>query len=146
MLAAEALIRQRLATIPGVQGVHGLPAVDVGAVAGKKLPALFVKPLGYRVLQTTGQSQAAQVATDYLVVVAVRNVQDIRDGQAARADGSDIASDVVAHLLGWQPSTAYQPMRLMPQAPLKLHQEDGLMLLSLGFECPQIIQRVADNF
>jgi hypothetical protein len=59
---------------------------------------------------------------------------------------SDIASDVVAHLLGWQPSTAYQPMRLMPQPPLKLHQEDGLMLLSLGFECPQIIQRVADNF
>jgi hypothetical protein len=122
-----------------------LTKVDVEAVAGKKLPAIFVRPLGYRVLQAAGQNQAVQVSTDYLVVVAVRNVHDVRDGQAPRADGGDIASDVVAHLLGWQPSTAYQPMRLMPQPPIRLHQEDGLMLLSLGFECPQIIQRV-DNF
>lgn len=142
MLAAESLIRQRLATIAGVQGVHGLPAVNVEAVAGKKLPALFVRPLGYRVIKTLGQAQAAQIATDYLVVVAVRNVQDVRDGDAARASGGDIASAVVAHLLGWQPSTDYQPMQLLPQPPLKPHQEDGLMLLSLGFECPQIINRV----
>lgn len=145
MLAAEQLIRARLATIAGVAGVHGLTGLDPDAVSGKKLPALFVTPLGYRVLQTTGQSQAVQVATDYLVVVAVRNVQDVRDGQAARTDGSDIATQVVARLLGWQPSTAYQPMRMQPQPPLKLWQQDGLLLLSLGFECPQIIQRASDD-
>lgn len=142
MLAAESLIRARLSTIAGVQGVHGLPSLTTESVAGKKLPALFVKSIGWRMLKTMGQAQAVQVATDYLVVVAVRNVQDVRDGQAARAQGGDLATEVVAHLIGWQPSVAYQPMQLLPQPPLKPLEEDGLLLFSLGFECPQIIARV----
>lgn len=142
MLAAELLIRERLARIEGVAGVHGLPDLSAEAVAGKKLPAIFVKPLGYRVLKTLGQASAVQLATDYLVVVAVRDARDVRDGQGARTQGGDVATAVVAHLLGWQPSEAYQPMQMLPQAPLRLWQEDGLVLLSLGFECPQIVARV----
>ncbi|MDP3926161.1 MAG: hypothetical protein U1E02_34555 [Hydrogenophaga sp.] len=142
MLAAEALIRERLARIDGVAGVHGLPAVSAEAVAGKKLPAIFVKPLGYRVLKTLGQASAVHVATDYLVVVATRSARGVRDGQEGRAQGGDVASAVVAHLLGWQPSEAYQPMQMLAQPPLRLFEEDGLVLLSLGFECPQIIARV----
>ncbi len=144
MMEAEQLIRARLQNLTGVEGVHGLPALNTDSVAGKKLPALFVAPIGYHVAQVMGQQQAVQIVTEYIVVVAVRNVTDTRDGHASRHDSSSISTQVVEHLLGWQPSALYQPMRMMEKPPIKLFQEDGLLLLTLGFECPQIINRLAD--
>lgn len=144
MLDAEELIRQRLEAITGVAGVHGLPRIDEEAVAGKKLPALFVAPTGYRVAQVMGQLRSVQIVTEYIVVVAIRNVEKTRDGQTPRQHGGEIATSVIQHLLGWQPSPAYQPMQMTTNPPMPMYQKDGLVLLTLGFECPQIINRLSD--
>lgn len=139
MLAAEALIRARLETLPGVTGgVHGMAELDMQSVAGKRLPALFVACDGYRVLDDKSPG-AVKLAARWLVVVAVRQVADVVGGTDARAAASDLAAEVMARLYRWQPSPDYQPM--LPAAAPRPEYAAGVLLLPLAFETSQIIER-----
>lgn len=143
MLSAEPLIRDRLKSVPGVLAVHGM--VDPRTVVNMptKFPALFVVHDGFEIDQIMGQTQAAKVSPRWLVIVAVKNVADIRDGHPARDDSTDIATHVIATLMGWQPSPAYQPLQPI-NPPLKPIYNDGLLLYPLAFKAPQIINRLPD--
>lgn len=139
MLAAEPLIRARLADLPGVTGgVHGMAALDLEGVAGKRLPALFVACDGYRVLDDQSPG-AVRIAVRWLVVVAVRQVADVVGGTDARAAASDLAASVMAQLYRWQPSPDYQPM--MPAQAPRPEYAAGVLLLPLAWETSQIIER-----
>lgn len=139
MLAAEPLIRARLAAIPDVPGgVASLAEVSLDAVAGRRFPALFVGCNGYRVDDAKSPG-ALRIATQWLVVVAVRQVADAKGGFDARSAASDLAAEVMARLYRWQPSSDYQPM--LPVAPPRPEYQAGVLLLPLAFETLQIIKR-----
>ncbi len=138
MLDAEPLIRQRLSDIPGVAGVHSLAELSMDGVAGRRLPAIFVAPDGYRVLDAS--SARCRVAVRWLVVVAVANAARVREGDAAREDAADIARETFARLLGWQPSPAWQPMQ--PVAAPRPDYAAGTLLWPLAFETIEIVERM----
>jgi hypothetical protein len=137
MFEAEALIRQRLTGIAGVAGVHSMAELSLDSVAGRRLPAIFVAPDGYRVLDAA--SARARVAVRWLVVVAVASASRVREGDAVRADAANIVRAAFARLLGWQPSPEWQPM--MPTAAPRPEYAAGTLLWPLAFEAAQVIER-----
>lgn len=138
MLAVEALIRERLAAMPEVPGgVASVAELSMDAVAGRRFPALFVGSLGYRV-EDARSPGAVRIASQWLVVVAVKHVADARGGAEARAAASDLAAEVMARLYRWQPA-GYPP--LLPIAPPKPEYSAGVLLYPLAFECMELIER-----
>lgn len=139
MLDLEPLIRARLeATVPGLAGVHGVVSLGVEDAAGKQLPAAFVASDGHRVLEATAHGRAARIASRWLVIVAVRNVQSVRDGEAARQDAAQLVRDCMTALMGWQPRAGVQT--LQPVNPPQPVYQDGLLLYPLAFECGEVIE------
>jgi hypothetical protein len=140
MLAVEALIRARLAQIPDVPGgVTSMSDLSLEAVSGRRFPALFVGSLGYRIDDAKSPG-AVRIASQWLVVVAVRHVADARGGSDARAAASDLAAEVMSRLYRWQPD-GHAP--LLPITPPKPEYSAGVLLYPLAFECPEIIERSA---
>lgn len=140
MLAVEPLIRARLAGIPDLPGgVSSVAELSIEAVSGRRLPALFVGSLGYRVDDAKSPG-AVRIASQWLVVVAVRNVTDAKGGADARAAASDLAAEVMARLYRWQPA-GFQP--LLPINPPRPEYSAGVLLYPLAFECYEIIERSA---
>jgi hypothetical protein len=139
MLELEPLIRQRLTdTVPALAGVHGAVSLGVEDVSGKKLPAAFVVSDGHKVLEVTAQGKTARLASRWLVVVAVRNVQQAAQGEAARADAADLVRSCLKSLMGWQPAPGYQSLQpVTPPAPVY---DSGLLLYPLAFEIGEVIQ------
>lgn len=138
MLAIEPLIRARLEAIPEVPGgVSGLAELSPEAVAGRRLPAIFVGSLGYRV-EDAKSPGAVRVATQWLVVVAVRQVADVRGGAGARAAAADLAAEVMARLYRWPPEGGSP---LLPIAAPRPEYREGLLMFPLAFEHFEIIQR-----
>jgi hypothetical protein len=142
MLELEPLIRQRLIdAVPALAGVHSAVSLGVEGVGGKKLPAAFVVSDGHKVLEVTAQGKTARLASRWLVVVAVRNVQQVSQGEAARADAADLVKDCLKALMGWQPAPGYQS--LQPVTPPAPEYDVGLLLYPLAFEVGEVIQGVA---
>jgi hypothetical protein len=141
MLDLEPLIRQRLIdTVPALAGVHGAVSLGVEDVGGKKLPAAFVVSDGHKVLEVTGFGKTARIASRWLVVVVVRNVQHAAQGDAARAEAADLVLACLQSLMGWQPRVGVQTMQpVTPPAPVY---EDGMLLYPLAFEVGEVIQGV----
>ncbi len=142
MLEIEPLIRDRLAAaVPGLAGVHGAVSLGVEDVGWKRLPAAFVVSDGHKVIEVTAHGRTARIASRWLVVVAVRNVQQAAQGEAARADAADLARACMQSLMGWQPAPGYQSLQpVNPPAPVY---QDGLLLYPLAFEVGEVIQGVA---
>jgi hypothetical protein len=142
MLELEPLIRQRLIdTVPALAGVHGTVSLGVEDVSGKKLPAAFVVSDGHKVLEVTAHGKTARLASRWLVVVVVRNVQQASQGEAARADAADLVRACLQSIMGWQPAPRYQTMQpVTPPAPVY---DSGLFLYPLAFEIGEVIQGVA---
>lgn len=141
MLDLEPLIRQRLTdTVPALAGVHGAVSLGVEDVSGKKLPAAFVVSDGHRVLEVTAHGKTARIASRWLVVVVVRNVQNVATGEAARSDAADLVKACLQALMGWQPRVGVQAMQpVTPPAPVY---QDGMLLYPLAFEVGEVIQGV----
>jgi hypothetical protein len=141
MLDLEPIIRQRLIdAVPALAGVHGAVSLGVEDVGGKRLPAAFVVSDGHRVLEVTAHGKAARIASRWLVVVAVRNVHQAAQGDAARADAADLVQSCMQALMGWQPRAGVQTLQpVTPPAPVY---EDGLLLYPLAFEAGEVIQGV----
>jgi hypothetical protein len=141
MLDLEPLIRQRLTdTVPALAGVHSAASLGSDGVGGKKLPAAFVVSDGHKVLEVTAFGKTARIASRWLVVVAVRNVQQVAQGDAARADAADLVMSCLKSLMGWQPRAGVQTMQ--PVTPPPPDYQDGLLLYPLAFEVGEVIQGV----
>lgn len=73
-------------------------------------PAAFVIPLGEDPgASAMGDMVIQRVAASIGVILVVRNVSDIK-GEAARQDMEALRAAVKASLLGWQPSSEYDPL------------------------------------
>jgi hypothetical protein len=89
----------------------------------------------------TAQGKTARLASRWLVVVAVRNVQQVSQGEAARADAADLVRACLKSIMGWQPAPGYQSLQpVTPPAPVY---DSGLLLYPLAFEIGEVIQGVA---
>jgi len=141
MLDLEPLIRQRLIdTVPALAGAHGAVSLGIDDVGGKRLPAAFVVSDGHKVLEVTAHGKTARIASRWLVVVAVRNVQQVAQGEAARADAADLVQACLQALMGWQPRAGVQTLQpVTPPAPVY---QGGVLLYPLAFEVGEVIQGV----
>jgi hypothetical protein len=134
MLSLEPLLRTRLADIVGLKGVYGLS--DLGAEKPKPAPCAYVVFDGGRVAELTDSGDKARVFTRWLVVLAIKNVAQAADGQAARGDAQPLVTAVFKKLMGWRPDQAHMPLRLV-EMPRPDYQS-GLLWLPLVFETQQI--------
>lgn len=138
MLAAEALIAERLAGIDGVAGVHPVASLDPDGLGGKRLPALFVAHDGYTPAETTGQRQAVRVRLFFLVIAAVAEHRVLPQAASARPQAGDLAEAVIRRLVGWQPAPGWWPLALVAgPAPAA---QPGLLLYPLRFASERLIE------
>lgn len=112
MLGIEPLLRARLAEIPELLGVYGLPDTADAQQIGKPCPCAFVAFDGFQVLETAQNGRAARIQTRWLVVLAVKSAVRTADGEAARAALSPPVNAALAKLMGWRPSSIYTPLEL----------------------------------
>lgn len=113
----EASLMERLADqLTGMAPkVHVLAAADLAGVteATQKTPAVHVLYQGYRVVESRSDGAAVRLEQTWLAVVATKNVKDTRSGAAARSDAGLIAARVARALLGFKPTGASRPLRLV---------------------------------
>lgn len=112
MLSLEPLLRDRIAEIPGLLGVYGLPDLIDAEKIGKPAPCAFVVYRGYQVRESSPQKRAAQVESQWLVLVAVKSAAKNADGAPARAAAQVLINAVLSKLLGWRPGAEYTPLEL----------------------------------
>lgn len=136
MLSLEPLLRARLATLPGLKGVHGL--AELGAEKARATPCVYVVFDGARVLETNAPYDKARLAARWLVVLAIKNVAAAADGQAAREQAQPLVAATLKLLMGWRPDQAHQELRLV-ECPRPDFQ-GGLLWLPLVFETVQILK------
>lgn len=136
MLSLEPLLRTRLAEIPGLKAVYGLP--ELSAEKSRPTPCVYVAYDGARVTDAPDAGDRAKVMARWLVVLAVKNVAQAADGQAVREDAQPLATAILKKLMGWRPDQAHMPLRLV-DLPRPDYQA-GLLWLPLVFETPQIFK------
>ncbi len=136
MLSLEPLLRARLETIDGLRGVHGL--ADLTAEKTKPTPCVYVVYDGGAVLEDKNDGSEARIATDWMVVLAVKNLTKAADGAAAREDAQALATAVRIALMGWRPDQAHQPLRLIKLPSPEF--TSGLLWLPLVFQTKQILK------
>lgn len=140
MLDVEPLLLSRLATVPGLLGVHSAAELTPeGLTAGRRLPAAFVAAAGWRVLDA--QPRRALVAVTWLVVVAVANAARAHEAAPARAEAGPLVRTVFARLLGWQPSPQWQPLAPAPAAQqMRPEYLPGVLLWPMAWDTAQLIE------
>jgi hypothetical protein len=115
-----------------IEGATSLAAIgETGAIQGQKG---FVVPLQERAARNSLSANAVrQRVTDQIgVVVAVRNVRDLR-GEAAHDGGLDtIRGQVMTAMIGWVPATGYNHFEYAGGALLKI--KDGTVYWLFRFE------------
>lgn len=140
-LALEAAIVERLRNrLPA--DVHVLTRAELAAVAegNQPVPAVHVIYNGYRVAERRPDGTAARITQTWLVTVAVRNVRTQLTGEAAREDAGELASAVLAALMGWKPTTEGNsaPAQLV-EAPAPAYAA-GFYYLPLAFELETVVK------
>ena len=122
-LSAEPAIITRLKDVQlaiGFKSVLGVADLASIEEATQQDPAAHVIYNGDILPGGAGSSagnSSAQVAVQrWLVVIAVRNVRNVKSGSGARAEAGTLISKVIAALNGWAPTASHRPMRRV-QAP-----------------------------
>lgn len=107
-LAAEALIIDRLkAKVPEAKLVQAMPELDIEHVA-QKCPALIVIYQGDRIADDANNAQVLVAEQIWSVVAVVKNVKDIAQGTASRAEAGVLMTKAIKALSGWQPSAEFK--------------------------------------
>lgn len=141
MLGLEPLLRARLASIPGLAGVHG--AADVDDIGLRvELPAAYVVWDGYTVSETTSMGRAARTATRWNVVIAVRNPLTPGDGAPVRADAAPLVDAVLASLLGWAPGYPYAPLVLANPGAITPSYRGGILKFPIAVTSEVVVRGV----
>jgi hypothetical protein len=142
--ALEAILRERLSAQLAdlVPRVHVLSSADLAGVteATQPTPAVHVVYHGYRVTESRSDGRGARLEQTWLATVATRNVRDLRTGGAARLDAGQIAARVASALMGFKPTPASKPLRLV-DAPAAGY-GDGFAYMPLAFVGELVIESV----
>lgn len=138
----EAILRTRLAEQLADLSpkVHVLSSADLAGVteATQPTPAVHVVYQGYRVVESRSDARGARLEQTWLATVATRNVRDLRTGIAARVDAGQIAARVAGALMGFKPTPASKPLRLV-DAPAAGY-SDGFAYMPLAFVAELVIE------
>lgn len=126
-LALEGLIVARLAAQTAMPAKRVLTAPDIEQVeeARQTTPAYHVIYAGDRAPSGGGgaaRSRYQVVEQLWLVVVAVKNVRDVRRGQAAREQAGPWVTELIAALQGWRPGDDYNELQRDLGAPPAAYQ------------------------
>lgn len=138
MLSLEPLLDARLADIPGIKGVHGLPELLAAESASKPSPCLYLIYDGYRVLESSASGASARIEVRWLVVVSVKRVGQNTDGAPARAAALPFVQAVLGRLLGWSPGGGHGPLKLSPAPRSDFFA--GALLFPLAFTTVQVVK------
>lgn len=138
MLSLEPLLTDRLESLTGFKGVHGLPELMGAETASRPSPCLYLVFDGYRPLESTVRGKAARVETRWLVVISVKHGGKTQDGAPARSVAAPLVQDVLGHLLGWQPAAGFTPLTLAPGPRPDF--ATGLLLFPLAFTTEQVVK------
>lgn len=138
LLALQEHLVQRLTdALAGVQPtVHVLAGADLADVAEEKqlVPAVQVLYQGARVAELRSDGRQARLEQTWLAVVAVRNVRNLRAGDAARTQAGELAARVAGALMGWRaPSEAAASVLRLATAPAALYRA-GFLYVPLAFD------------
>ena len=107
-LAAESLIIERLELkIPEAKWVVAMSEFDIEKIA-QKCPALVVIYQGDRLPADANGGQIIIAEQIWSVVVAVKNVKEISQGTASRAEAGVLMTKAIKALSGWQPNSQYK--------------------------------------
>lgn len=135
-------LRERLAAQLAdlVPRVHVLSTADLAGVteATQPTPAVHLVYQGYRVAESRSDGRGARLEQTWLAIVATRNVRDLRAGGAARVDGGLIAARVAGALMGFKPTPASKPLRLV-DAP-NAGYSGGFAYMPLAFVAELVIE------
>jgi hypothetical protein len=107
-----ARLRTQLADI--IPSANILTATDlVGVTQQTQIsPAVHVVHHDYRVTESRTDGKTAHITQTWLVVVAARNMRDLKTGDAARVDAGLIAARVTRALMGFK-ADLYLPLRFV---------------------------------
>lgn len=136
-LGLEPLLVERLSSaLPGNVRVLSLAEVAGATEASLPKPSVRVAYFGHQVVPPQGGAPLppgwVQVEQTWLVVPAVRNVQDIKAGAPGRAEISPLCDVVLDALDGWQPSGGYGRLKSITPA-LRPATIDGCTYVPLAF-------------
>lgn len=137
MLALEPLLVARLEEISGLKGVYGLPELSALDGIGKAGPCVYLIFDGYRVLENSGNRQAARIETRWLAVVSVKSAAKSADGAPARSLAAPWVQAVLGKLLGWKAGQGFRELALAP-AP-RSEFAAGNLMFPLAFTCEHIV-------
>jgi len=100
----EAAIRDRLSEkIGGINGVFGAPSSANPDLLFQPAPCLYVVFSSANRTSDNRNPAAVLAEVTWQILVAVRNLEAVNDGAAARADASAIAQSVTRAMHGWSP-------------------------------------------
>ena len=141
-LALQDQIKTRLRTKLDsalMQNVRVGSAPELSSIDGTHpAPAVFVIFDGYSIAENNSIGTFARIKQTWLAVVAVRSVANIKAGEASREQAGDIASVVLASLMGWKPDGCASPMMLTN--PPGANYEDGFFYLPIGIDAEIILK------
>jgi hypothetical protein len=112
-----------------------LAAWDLATVLERSqiTPAAFVIYDGEEPVDSAGQGKRILEDQRFLVVLAVRNAQDVLSGTGAREDALVLRGSLLAALSGWQPTPQHRPLQRAKGAP-RPYYTTGYAYLPTAFE------------
>lgn len=116
LLGLEPILIERLRTQLAdiIARANILSATDLAGVTQQTQlsPAVHVIYNGHRVTEARSDGKTAHLTQTWLVIVAARNMRDLKTGDAARVDAGLIANRVLHALMGFK-ADLYLPLRLV---------------------------------
>jgi hypothetical protein len=113
LLALEPILKARLSErLPSAVKILSAPDLDAVGAGSQPTPAVYVVYSGGAVTESRPDGRAVRIAQDWLILVAVRHVSQSDAGASARAEAGDLADQVIAALMSWQPAGTSAPLRL----------------------------------
>jgi hypothetical protein len=140
-LAPEPHIVARLKEL--LPGVHVLTAADLAATKeeSQPVPAVHVVWNGFRVLGSRVDGKVSNLAHEWLIVSAVRNVRGLKSGADARQEAGELAARAGAALMGYRLPNTSSFMSLSP-SPRAGYSTAGYLYLPLAFQVESVFQNV----
>lgn len=120
--------------------VHVLTTADLAGAkeSSQPTPAVHLVYQRYQVTETKPGGMVCRIRQIWLAVIAVRNVRDIRRGQAARNQATELARLTAQALMGFKPASATKPLTLV-NAPQASYQA-GHQYLPLAFAVETVLK------
>lgn len=137
LMAEQAIIERLQAQLTELRAVYAVADTATLTEAQQQTPNAQVfyhrdvvdsTPGGQR-----GQGRAQLVHQIFCVVLAVRNVRDVRGGTGARNEAGPILTRIIQALAGWKPSEHHDALRRVTP-PIAVAYETGFRYYPLAFD------------